>query len=129
MRHMITIIAIFHGSILHDVQERYRTLQIHGYEPLDEVNELEAAHNLTKRWADVKDLALTRDMRMVAVKERFSQVTSQQVADFQSMLETVYKEFKQTGPANAGNMIEGQELGLQEGLELMQRYELEAKGN
>jgi dynein heavy chain len=53
------------ARILHEVQERYRTLQIHKYQPLDEKEEIEAATSLTSRWAQLKDLALTRDRRML----------------------------------------------------------------
>lgn len=63
------------ARIVQEVQERYRTLSIHQYEPLDQVLEVEAANKLPEDWKSLKDLALTRDRRLVAVKETFSQVT------------------------------------------------------
>jgi len=67
---------------------------------------------------------------MVAVKAKFSEVTETQVEEFQVFMSGVYKEFRATGPGNAGqNGADGNEITLQEGLELMQRYDLETKSN
>ncbi|CAD7947894.1 unnamed protein product [Amoebophrya sp. A25] len=117
------------ARIVHEVQERYRTLLIHGYQPLDQVEEVDAANNLPDRWQVLKDLALTRDRRLVAVKETFSQVTATQVTEFCDELVEVYKEFTACGPATAGLQTgaDGGELTLEEGRELMKRYESDLK--
>ncbi|CAD7925016.1 unnamed protein product [Amoebophrya sp. A120] len=117
------------ARVVHEVQERYRTLVIHKFEPLDQENEVDAANALPEQWKALKDLALTRDRRLVSVKETFSQVTETQVKEFNDELIDVYKEFASSGPATAGlqTAADGGELTLEEGRELMKRYESDLK--
>ncbi len=69
----------------------------------------------------MKDLALTKDKRMVAVKHKFSEVTKLQVTEFFQQTVDLCKEFKATGPATAGTNTgpDGAELTLEEGLDLL----------
>lgn len=102
---------------MQDVRERYRTLEL--YNCQYDVQEYEDAKALTEMWRLLKDEALTKDRRMVRVKEHFSQVTQEQVKDFSTECKELLQVFKKEGP--------GSDVSLEEGVELMKKYDINVK--
>ncbi|CAJ1332260.1 unnamed protein product [Effrenium voratum] len=102
---------------MQDVRERYRTLEL--YNCHFELQEYEDAKALSEMWRLLKDEALTKDRRMVRVKEHFSQVTQEQVGDFSTECKELLQVFKREGP--------GSDVSLEEGVELMKKYDINVK--
>ncbi|CAK8985449.1 unnamed protein product [Durusdinium trenchii] len=102
---------------MQDVRERYRTLEL--YNCQYELQEYEDAKALNEMWRLLKDEALTKDRRMVRVKEHFSQVTQEQVKDFSMECKELLQVFKREGP--------GSDVSLEEGVELMKKYDINVK--
>ena len=63
------------------------------------------------------------------MKEKFAEVTQQQVAEFASYLQEFYRIFKLSGPATAGQNTgpDGKELTLDDGFDLLKKYDFELK--
>ncbi|CAE8670802.1 unnamed protein product [Polarella glacialis] len=102
---------------MQDVRERYRTLTL--YNCSYDLQELEDANALAEQWRLLKDEALTKDRRMVRVKERFAAVTTDQVEEFSETCKELLTVFKREGP--------GSDLPLDEGAELMKKYDIQVK--
>jgi dynein heavy chain, axonemal len=96
-----------------DVAERYRTLGAHGVE-VDEA-ELAAALAAAQSWQDTVDAALTKDARLVKVKEKFRAVTKDDVAAFVAECDAAKKDFVSSGPTSPG-------ITLAAGLQLLADY-------
>jgi dynein heavy chain len=103
---------------MQDVKERYRTLTLYSCEcPQDE---WDSAAELPVQWQALKDEALTKDSRLVKVKERFTMVTSKQVDAFAEECKTLLTEFKANGPGSPG-------IELDDGTETLKKYEVDYK--
>jgi len=103
---------------MQDVRERYRTLTL--YNCAYEQQELDDANDLPEQWRALKDDALTKDRRMVRVKERFGKETQDQVAEFSEKCKELFKQFKHEGPGSP-------EIELDEGVELMKKFDIYVK--
>lgn len=94
-----------------DVQERYRTLRLHGIEGLD-ATEVTKADALHLSWQATVDAALTRDVRLVKVKAQFTEVTKADVAAFSASADELRTAYHATGPTSLG-------ITLTQGLAMM----------
>jgi dynein heavy chain len=103
---------------MHDVRERYRTLTL--YNCAHEQQELDDANSLNDQWRALKDEALTKDRRMVKVKERFAEVTTGQVLEFTKECKELLQQFRHEGPGSA-------DINLDDGAELMKRFDVKVK--
>uniref|UniRef100_A0A0G4IFQ9 AAA+ ATPase domain-containing protein n=1 Tax=Chromera velia CCMP2878 TaxID=1169474 RepID=A0A0G4IFQ9_9ALVE len=99
-----------------DIQERFHTLALYKCEA--EVSQQEDCASLPDDWKRLKDAALTKDRRLIKVKEEFATVTQGQVGTFKEDCKKIYKEFVDEGPGAAG-------VSLEEGVELMARFTTE----
>lgn len=97
-----------------DVQERYRTLRLHGIEGVD-ATEMARADALLSSWQSTIDAALTRDVRLVKVKAQFTAVTKQDVATFSASADELRTAYHATGPTSLG-------IGLTQGLAMMAEF-------
>jgi hypothetical protein len=104
---------------MQDVRERYRTLQLYDCDKGCE-KEIDDANALQQQWQALKDDALTRDRRMLRVKERFAAVTTEQVGDFVKECEELAKQFKLEGPGSG-------DVSLEEGVDLMKKFDIDVK--
>jgi dynein heavy chain len=104
---------------MQDVRERYRTLQLYDCDKGCD-KEIEDANALQDQWRALKDDALTRDRRMLKVKERFAAVTTEQVKTFADECAELAKQFKLDGPGSA-------DVTLEEGVDLMKKYDIDVK--
>ena len=96
-----------------DIQERYRTLRAYDI-PVDE-EEFADALSLDKVWKVTVDSGLTKDMRLIQVKDEFREVTKSQVIEFVNTCKTLKSTFMSTGPTSSG-------MDLDQGLELVREY-------
>jgi dynein heavy chain len=103
---------------IHDVRERYRTLGLYSCEYAPQ--ELEDANALVEQWSSLKDEALTKDRRMVKVKERFSQVTQEQVETFSGECKELYKAYRAEGPGSP-------DISLDEGVDVLRKFDHDNK--
>lgn len=97
-----------------DVQERYRTLRLHGIEGVD-ATEMARADALLSSWQSTIDAALTRDVRLVKVKAQFTAVTKSDVATFSASADELRTAYHATGPTSLG-------IGLTQGLAMMAEF-------
>jgi dynein heavy chain len=96
-----------------DISERYRTLSRYNIQvPMEEMN---AALNIESRWRQLYVDSRTRDLRLVDTKQQFRQVTSQQDKDFRELLDTLRKEFLDSGPGVSSTELD-------QGVELLAEY-------
>jgi dynein heavy chain len=103
---------------IQDVRERYRTLTLYNCECAQQ--ELDDVAALGGEWSALKDEALTKDRRMIKVKERFAEVTSGQVEKFASDCRDLYKTYRQEGPGSP-------DVTLDEGVDLLRKFDHECK--
>jgi dynein heavy chain len=99
--------------------EQFRTLKLYGIEDESFEAELEEkAAQLHGRWYQLIINSKTIDMRMVNVKEKFREVTKDNVLEFAEKTKKELAEFFASGPGISG-------IDLNEGLQLMERYQRE----
>jgi dynein heavy chain len=103
---------------INDVKERYRTLEL--YNCACDPEEHADANGLLDSWQALKDVGLTKDRRLVRVKEQFAEVTRLQVAEFAEQCKELSKEFKHGGPGSPS-------ITLEDGVELMKKYDVDMK--
>jgi dynein heavy chain len=96
-----------------DITERYRTLRMHGIEVAR--GEAAEAEALAATWQATVDAALTKDRRLVKVKDEFREVTRVDVHAFLSDTEALRRAFLNTGPASPG-------VTLAQGLQLLAEF-------
>lgn len=96
-----------------DVEERYLTLQ--RYEIDVPQGELEAALNLKKRWHTLWVDSKTKDLRLVDVKDKFREVTKEDVIKFTEECTTEKRKFLDKGPGSPN-------VALDEGLKILNSY-------
>jgi dynein heavy chain, axonemal len=97
-----------------DVQERYRTLQLHDIDGVDP-NENSQAEKLLETWQETVDAALTRDVRLVKVKAQFTDVTKADVAKFSESADELRAAYHASGPTSLS-------VGLTQGLAAMAEF-------
>lgn len=99
----------FNGGL----QERFRTLAMHDI-PVDAADAT-ATETLQSSWQATVDAALTRDRRLVKIKERFRIVTNNDVAAFQAACDEMRRDYFAHGPSSIG-------VSLSTGLAAMADY-------
>jgi dynein heavy chain len=103
-----------------DILESYRTLKMYNLQPKEP--ELIRAKSLPQQWQDIIDSAKLTDKKLVAVKEKFSIQTQEQVKQFKKTVHTFKEDFIINGPGVMNNnMDKGLEL-LKESRLQMQKY-------
>eukprot|EP00736_Rhodelphis_marinus_P009344 Rmarinus@m.3249 len=104
-----------------DIEEKYRTMAVYNI-PVPE-EEMTMARSLRERWAELVKAAADIDKNLVSVKDKFREVTQDQVSDFQNEVATMKREFFDKGPGTAG-------IDMDEGVRLVEKYmrDLGAKG-
>jgi dynein heavy chain len=83
-----------------DIGERFRVLELYGVDVEAEAAKLAASS--PSDWAAAVDLALTKDARLVKVKDRFREVTVTDVLAFVTEADALRKSFTATGPTASG---------------------------
>jgi dynein heavy chain len=111
------------GEVLHmkvemdlalaDIQERFRTLAMHEIE-VDAEEQL-AAETLNDTWQSTVDAALTKNRRLVKVKDEFREVTRNDVVTFVGECDAMRKQFFEKGPSSMG-------VSLADGLASLAEY-------
>ena len=96
-----------------DISERYRTLS--RYDIAVPPEEMTAALSIEARWRKLYVDSRTRDLRLVDTKQQFRKVTSQQDIDFREVLDTLRKEFLDSGPGVSSTELD-------QGVELLAEY-------
>ncbi|RYY38146.1 hypothetical protein EON62_00630, partial [archaeon] len=96
-----------------DIQERFRTLKMHDIEM--DAEEMATAEALHEMWQATVDAALTKDRRLVRVKDEFRGVTSDEVAAFVAQCNQMRSEFFARGPSSSG-------ITLAAGLTMLAEY-------
>jgi dynein heavy chain len=95
-----------------DMQERYRTLQVHAIDVPE--SELTLSQDIPQMWHDLFQEARRVDHSLVAVKKKFTEITCQQVVQFTENIEGLYERFQSEGPGTVGS-------DLDKGVELVAR--------
>ena len=96
-----------------DLSERYRTLRRYKIDVSEE--EMDSALTIQKRWRQLYVDSRTRDLRLVDTKAEIRELTRQQDIDFRASLETLRKEFLDSGPGVSS-------VSLDVGVELLVEY-------
>ncbi|XP_030074215.1 dynein axonemal heavy chain 10 [Microcaecilia unicolor] len=99
-----------------DVQERYRTLENYNIQFSDEERIL--VNNIQQIWENLCDESRDVDHSLGSVKKKFTQITKEQIRDYQKLLEEFATRFRSEGPGAVGN-------NLDKGLEILQVFETE----
>lgn len=97
-----------------EVQEMYRTLHIN-HVPV-ESKESESASCLLEKWKELVIASKTRDLRLIRIKERFSDVTKSDVRSFQEAIDNAREEYMEVGPGATN-------LSLDRGADLVEEYQ------
>ena len=101
-----------------DLQERFRVLQRYPVTVPDTQRTL--VTSLPDLWKQLVDEAEEVDHNLVAVKRKFTEITSVQVTDFQAKSSEFREQFLQNGPAQVGS-------DLDKGLALMEKFAADLK--
>jgi len=96
-----------------DIIERYRTLRRYNIDVPE--NEMNSALAVEKRWRQLYVDSRTRDLRLIDTKAEIREVTREQDIDFRASLETLRKEFLDSGPGVSS-------VSLDVGVELLGEY-------
>jgi dynein heavy chain, axonemal len=89
-----------HAPFAHPPPPCRRGVQMHGLEM--EADEVEAADELHRVWQGTVDAALTRDRRLVRVKDEFREVTRRDVEAFSAACDDMRRLYFANGPSSMG---------------------------
>ena len=100
-----------------EVGDKFSVLQ--RYQQMGDVadKDRQLVQQLHAIWASLMQQAAERDASLNAVKENFTSVTQQQIADFLLVVSEMRERFDSAGP--------GSDVSLEEGVELMKAYDVE----
>ncbi|XP_035829687.1 dynein heavy chain 10, axonemal isoform X2 [Aplysia californica] len=104
---------------IQDIQERYRTLVMYEI-PVDE-KDLELQAKLPEIWDELVLKSKNIDASLVKVKKKFTEITQDQITDFQKALADFSDRFLLEGPGAVGE-------DLDRGVELLKLYREEVDG-
>jgi dynein heavy chain len=109
---------------MRDMVERYRTLGMYGLEV--EPHESDVVVKTPGRWQQLIIDSKTKDMRMVAVKDKFREVTKNDAVEFAARCKVTLNGFLAKGPGNPGDLKDahGHSTGmdLDSGMSLLEDY-------
>ena len=101
---------------IREIKERYRTLGMYNFEVTSE--EKEALGVIEPLWASLFISSKHRDVGLTLIKERFTEITEIQIADFAKAIKAFAEKFARSGPGAVGE-------DLDIGLKLMKAYKEE----
>eukprot|EP00062_Callorhinchus_milii_P021625 gi/632978548/ref/XP_007905975.1/ PREDICTED: dynein heavy chain 10, axonemal [Callorhinchus milii] len=101
---------------LHDIQERYRTLNMYGIQTKEEEKLLQM--NIRVIWDALFLESRKIDYRLGSVKKKFTRITTVQTKDFADQLAVFATKFHSEGPGAVGE-------DLDQGLEILVKFEAE----
>ncbi|CAH1233746.1 DNAH10 [Branchiostoma lanceolatum] len=99
-----------------DLQERYRTLGMYKIEVTEE--EIELVKDMPQIWGDLFMDSKFVDARLGPVKKKFTEITLQQIQEFDKDLNTFGETFHAEGPGAVGT-------DLDKGVEILEKYQKE----
>lgn len=105
--------------LFHEVIEKFQTLRLYGIRSYAQ-KDGELVDSLFVIWAKLMEDAKQRDIGLIDVKEKFKQITSNQIKEYQVTVRKLRDRFEATGPGSA-------EMDLDDGLELMKAYRSELR--
>lgn len=89
---------------IRDVHERYRTIEMYKIEVTPE--ELETLASLEPTWASLFMNSKHRDVGLTIVKEKFTEITIDQISDFGVKLKAFAEKFAKQGPGSVGDDLD-----------------------
>lgn len=89
---------------IRDVHERYRTLEMYKMELT--LEELETLATLESSWSSLFISSKHRNVGLTIVKEKFTEITIDQINDFGVKLKTFAEKFAKNGPGSVGDDLD-----------------------
>lgn len=87
-----------------DVKERYRTIEMYKIEVTNE--EKEILQLLEPTWASLFMSSKHRDVGLTIIKEKFTEITVDQISDFGVKLKAFAEKFANHGPGSVGDDLD-----------------------
>ena len=89
---------------IRDVHERYRTLRMYNIEITSE--ERDTLESLEKTWLSLFISSKHRNVGLTIVKEKFTEITIDQINDFGVKLKAFAEKFAKNGPGSVGDDLD-----------------------
>ena len=87
-----------------DIQERYRTLEMYNIDVTNE--EKEYLKSLEPKWEKLFIRSKHRNVGLTVVKEKFTEITQDQISDFGIKLKAFAEKFAHEGPGSVGEDLD-----------------------